>query len=492
MPLPTPYGVFQVHAFERAFGHVYVAMVLGDIDDGEDVLVRLHSECLTGDALGSLRCDCGIQLRSAIRTIAAERRGVLIYATGHEGRGIGLVNKLRAYVAQDDGADTVDANIALGLPIDSRDYTESAEVLSELGVRTIRLLTNNPGKVDGLRSAGAVVTSVVPLPTAPHHRNIGYLNTKASRMEHVRPTGLLVEPDRASDSQIDTSPFDTAPIDTAPIDTAPIDTSPIDTSPIDIMALLGDVRPRVDRPFVALKYAQTLDGRIATSTGDSKWISGDEERQMSHALRAACDSVLVGVGTVVLDDPELTVRMVSGASPMRTVLDTTLRVPPAAKILGPGAATTVITTARSDPNRRAELRQQGVRVEVVAEHAGRVSLRAALATLRESGTESVLVEGGSEVITGLLAAGLVDRIIVAVAPIVIGTGTEAVNSLGIEHVADGIRLGNRSILPVGDDVVLAWDVAGPRQHTNNVWSPPAGRSRIRTATTVELASVRHR
>ncbi len=173
-----------------ASGHVYVAMVLGDVDDGEDVLVRLHSECLTGDALGSLRCDCGIQLRLALRTIAAERRGVLVYATGHEGRGIGLVNKLRAYVAQDEGADTVDANVVLGLPIDSRDYTESAAVLSELRIRSIRLLTNNPRKVDGLRAAGTVVNDVVPLATTPHHRNIGYLNTKAQRLDHVRPTGL--------------------------------------------------------------------------------------------------------------------------------------------------------------------------------------------------------------------------------------------------------------------------------------------------------------
>ena len=151
---------------------------------------------------------------------------------------------------------------------------------------------------------------------------------------------------------------------------------------------------------------------------------------------------------------------------MRAVLDTTLRVPSAAKILGPGAATTVITTERSDPHRRAELRRQGVRVEVVAEQDGRVSTRAALEALRASGTESVLVEGGSEVITGLLAAGLVDRIIVAVAPIVIGAGTQAVNGLGVQHVADGIRLTNRSILAVGDDVVLAWDVA-PRHGMNN-------------------------
>ena len=220
MPLPTPYGVFDVRAFERASGHVYVAMVLGDVADGEDVLVRLHSECLTGDALGSLRCDCGIQLRLALRTIAAEQRGVLIYATGHEGRGIGLVNKLRAYVAQDDGADTVDANVVLGLPVDSRDYTEAAHVLAELGVRTVRLLTNNPRKVTGLRSAGTTVTAVVPLPTAPHHRNIEYLNAKADRLDHVHPSGRSVVAD--ADTAVD--------------------------APIDVMALLGEVRPQRERP----------------------------------------------------------------------------------------------------------------------------------------------------------------------------------------------------------------------------------------------------
>jgi GTP cyclohydrolase II len=427
--LPTPYGAFDVHAFERASGHVYLAMVLGDISDGEDVLVRLHSECLTGDALGSLRCDCGVQLRLALRTIAAEQRGALVYATGHEGRGIGLLNKLRAYVEQDGGADTVDANVTLGLPVDSRDYAESAAVLAALGVRTVRLMTNNPRKVSGLRAAGAIVTEVLPIATAPHHRNLGYLRTKVQRLDHL----LTCAPGSATHALRD--------------------------GQVDAMAVLGDVRPRSDRPFVVLKYAQSLDGRIATSTGDSKWISGESERELSHALRAACDAVLVGVGTVVTDDPELTVRMVPGASPMRVVLDTTLRLPLEAKIVGADAATTVITTERSNPDRRAALRARGVRVEVVTEREGQVDLRSALSTLRATGTESVLVEGGSTVITALLAADLVDRLIVGVAPVVLGAGTQAVNNLAVQRVVDGVRLANRVIVPVGDDVVLGFDVA---------------------------------
>jgi GTP cyclohydrolase II len=435
VPLPTPYGVFDVHAFERGGGHVYVAMVMGEIADGQDVLTRLHSECLTGDALGSLRCDCGIQLRLALRMIAAERRGVLVYATGHEGRGIGLVNKLRAYVAQDGGADTVDANVALGLPIDSRDYSDCAAVLADLGVRSVRLVTNNPRKVSGLRAAGTVVTFVEPVPTAPHHRNRGYLSTKAARMDHVRPTGEPI-----------------------PTDTTASASSSVGSS-VDVMPLLGTVRHRPDRPFVVLKYAQTLDGRIATASGDSKWISGEAERSVAHGLRAACDAVMVGVGTVLSDDPELTVRMVAGASPMRVVLDSSLRVPLEAKVLRPDAASTVLTTERSDPARRAALRQRGARVEVVAEEAGHVSLPDALELLRRTGTESVLVEGGSEVITGMLAAGLVDRIVVSISPLVIGSGTEAVNGLGIDTIANGIRIEQLTMLPVGDDIIVAGDVA---------------------------------
>ena len=429
--LPTPAGVFEAHAFEMPSGFVYVALVKGDVTDGSDVLVRLHSECLTGDALGSLRCDCGVQLRHSLRVIAAEQRGVFVYATGHEGRGIGLLNKLRAYLAQDLGADTVDANHDLGLPVDAREYGESAAVLAALGIRSIRLLTNNPQKVSGLRAAGTIVDAVVPLPTAPHHRNAAYLATKAARMNHVRPTGAaLVETPVAS---------------------------------VDVLGLLGTAQPREDRPAVVLKYAQTVDGRIATSSGDARWISGEPERQISHALRAACDGVLVGIGTVLADDPQLTVRMVPGASPARVVLDSTLRIPEAALVLNDAASTIVLTTDRSDPARRAQLHAVGVTVEVVAADAsngGRVDLAAGLACLRRLGMEVLLVEGGGSVITGLLRQRLVDRMIVAIAPLVIGTGTSAVDDLGIDRVTDGIRLTNRSVVPIGDDVLLAWDVAG--------------------------------
>ena len=214
-----------------------------------------------------------------------------------------------------------------------------------------------------------------------------------------------------------------------------------------------------------LKWAQTLDGRIATSVGDSKWISGEPERVVSHTLRAACDSVLVGIGTVLQDDPELTVRMVAGASPMRVVLDSHLRLPLDAKILATDAATTVFTTECSSPERRTALHDRGIRVEVVGQEGGHVSLRETLAILRDTGVESLVVEGGAEVITSLLAAEVVDRVIIGIAPVIIGAGTDAVNSLGIDAIASGIQLENRIVLPLGNDIVVAGDVvggAGPR------------------------------
>ncbi|MGH2820868.1 MAG: GTP cyclohydrolase II RibA [Actinomycetota bacterium] len=435
LSLPTTEGEFDARAYRCPSGYVYLALVKGLIGDGRSVLSRLHSECLTGDALGSLRCDCGVQLKASLRMIAAEGRGVLVYATGHEGRGIGLVNKLRAYMEQEAGADTVDANLRLGLPIDDRRYAESAAVLLALGVRSTRLLTNNPRKATGLQGAGIEVESIDPLPIASHLRNAQYLSTKQQRLGHLRPQGNGL--------------------------------SALSPAPADVRPLLGDVHLPQTRPYVILKYAQSLDGRIATTTGDSRWISGEDERRISHALRAACDAVLVGVGTILNDNPQLTVRLVAGASPLRVVLDSMLRTPLEARVLGAGAPTLILTSDRADPTRRLAFAERSVGVRSVPEAGGKLELPSVLAELRSRGVQSLLVEGGARVITSMLEHRLVDRLIVSVAPKIIGAGREAVGDLRVDRVVEGLSLGGRSLHVAGDDVLLAWDVTGDLRGTGS-------------------------
>ena len=182
--LPTAWGDFDLHGLQDpATGREHAVLSLGRIDDGGPVLTRVHSECLTGDALFSLKCDCGAQLQGGLRAIAAEGRGMLLYLR-QEGRGIGLVNKIRAYALQQSGADTVEANRLLGLPDDARDYAVASELLRRLGVQRVRLLTNNPAKVDALQALGIEVTERVPLRTVANRHNRGYLQTKSRRMGH--------------------------------------------------------------------------------------------------------------------------------------------------------------------------------------------------------------------------------------------------------------------------------------------------------------------
>ncbi|GAA3049829.1 bifunctional 3,4-dihydroxy-2-butanone-4-phosphate synthase/GTP cyclohydrolase II [Actinokineospora globicatena] len=183
--IPTAHGTFRAVGYDsRLDGIEHVALVYGDLGDGESVLVRVHSECLTGDVFGSLRCDCGPQLDAALEAVAAEGRGVVLYMRGHEGRGIGLMHKLQAYQLQDDGADTVDANLALGVPADARDYGTGAQILVDLGVKSMRLLTNNPAKRVGLEGYGLAVVDRVPLSVWPNPENLRYLRTKRDRMGH--------------------------------------------------------------------------------------------------------------------------------------------------------------------------------------------------------------------------------------------------------------------------------------------------------------------
>ncbi|MFD7500453.1 bifunctional 3,4-dihydroxy-2-butanone-4-phosphate synthase/GTP cyclohydrolase II [Streptomyces sp. NPDC059850] len=186
--LPTAFGDFQAYGYRAtADGVEHIALVQGDIGDGEDVLVRVHSECLTGDVFHSLRCDCGPQLHASLERVTAEGRGVVLYLRGHEGRGIGLLSKLRAYQLQELGRDTLDANLELGLPADARDYAAGAEILADLGVRSLRLMTNNPEKTTALVRHGLRVTGREPMPVQAGEHNLRYLRTKRDRMGHDLP-----------------------------------------------------------------------------------------------------------------------------------------------------------------------------------------------------------------------------------------------------------------------------------------------------------------
>ncbi|MFF1547834.1 GTP cyclohydrolase II [Streptomyces sp. NPDC058291] len=186
-PLPTVYGKFQAIGYmDHDRGDEQVALVFGDIG-AEDVLTRLHSECLTGDAFGSQHCECGDQLDSALRAVVAEGRGVVVYLRGHEGRGIGLLGKLRAMALQAEGLDTVEANVALGFPVDARDYKVAADILRDLGVRSVRLMSNNPRKREALVDNGIKVAEEVPLLIEPCENNITYLRTKRERLDHRLP-----------------------------------------------------------------------------------------------------------------------------------------------------------------------------------------------------------------------------------------------------------------------------------------------------------------
>ena len=189
--LPTRYGTFDMFVYDGPDHKEHVALTLGAIDDGEPVLVRVHSECLTGDVFGSTRCDCGEQLADSLRFLQEHGHGVLLYLR-QEGRGIGLTKKISAYALQEQGLDTVEANHALGLPEDMRDY-RAADMLLDLGVRRARLLTNNPAKIEGLERHGVEVVERVPLWISPNPSNLGYLRTKREKMGHLFPKAVTLE-----------------------------------------------------------------------------------------------------------------------------------------------------------------------------------------------------------------------------------------------------------------------------------------------------------
>jgi 3,4-dihydroxy 2-butanone 4-phosphate synthase/GTP cyclohydrolase II len=440
--IPTADGEFALCLYENSQDNKdHMALVCGDVEDREDVLVRVHSECFTGDVLGSLRCDCGEQLNTSMRRVAEEGQGIVIYLR-QEGRGIGLHNKLRAYNLQDEGYDTVEANRMLGHGADERDYAIAALILQDLGVSSVRLLTNNPEKIESLDEHGVNIAERAPLEPHVNRHNAEYLRTKVNRMRHILDLGT---------------------------------TNGNGQSRRNVHAgSLQSLSQRADRyyaehgvPFVTLTYAQSLDGSIAATDGRPLQLSGEEALEFTHRLRALHDGILVGIGTVLADDPRLNVRRTSGTHPTPIVLDSSLRFPLDAQLLTcDGPAPLLITGPDADADRRHKLEEAGATVvELSCAPDGGVCLDTLLETLGQRGIERLMVEGGREVLTSFLRRRHVQRVIMTLAPTFVG-GTAALSSLAPADESSSApaqfpRLQNIQYRWHGGDLILEGDPVWP-------------------------------
>lgn len=435
--IPTSAGTFRLcHYSNNVDDKEHLALVMGDVQDAENVLVRVHSECMTGDVFGSLRCDCGEQLHAAMQQIAAEGRGVIVYLR-QEGRGIGLAQKLRAYNLQDEGYDTVDANLLLGHQADERTYWAAAGILDDLQIRSVRLLTNNPAKIEHLREQGINIAARAPLETSIHSENAAYLEAKVRRMRHLLRLPAAA-PANVTGQQL----------------------------PADLAQRVDSLRQRAlayaeerGEPYVTLSYAQSLDGSIAAAPGKPLQLSGPLSMTLTHALRAAHEAILVGVGTVIADSPRLTVRLVAGADPQPIVLDSHLRTPPEAPLLrhpkGVWLAATQAATRSSLPG--------NVRIlEIPAGEDGRVDLRALLKELGRRGIRSVMVEGGVRVLTSFMQSQLAQSAVITVAPRFVA-GVNVLQAAAPAALAGLAHLENVAYTPAGEDLVVWGDLAWPNQ-----------------------------
>lgn len=432
--LPNRHGQFTLHCYRSTLDHRdHVALVKGEVAGASNVLVRVHSECLTGDVFGSTRCDCGEQLDVALHRIGNTECGVLVYLR-QEGRGIGLIQKLRAYNLQDEGLDTVEANLRLGHGADERDYVVAALMLKDLGVRTVRLLTNNPRKIDDLERDGIVVAERVPIEIPHHSENIRYLQTKADKMAHWLS-------------------FDQQAIEISEFRFL----QPLFERLADRRAVSD---PRL-RPFVTLSYAQSLDGSIAVDAGAACALSGPQSLKLTHHLRARHEALIVGVNTVISDDPRLNVRHCPGDDPQPVILDSHLRIPEDCRLLaGGGTAPIIITTDGADRGEKADRLRSRAKVYAVPPDAeGYVDLAAALSLLAALGLRTVMVEGGAQIITRFLRAKWVDYCVITITPRLIG-GVRAIDGLQGRKGDDALGIVHCRYQVLGSDVIAFGALGG--------------------------------
>ena len=437
--IPTVDGEFTLSLYENDEDDKdHLALICGEVEGKDDVLVRIHSECFTGDVLGSLRCDCGEQLNASMRRIAAEGEGILLYLR-QEGRGIGLLDKLRAYDLQDEGYDTVEANLMLGHGADERDYSMAAEMLGDLNVSSVRLLTNNPEKIESLEQERVDVTERVPLEPHVTRHNADYLRTKVDRMRHL---------------------LDLGPVNGTNGHTAQVGGSGARVAPIleRLQKRMDQKSKETDAPFVTLTYAQSIDGSIASAEGHPLDISGPASLRLTHQLRQRHDGILVGINTVRSDDPRLNVR--HGQNPKQhprpIVLDSQLRFPLDAALLScDGPAPLIVTAEDPDSSDARRLVDRGALIKQVQCGEEGVCLEDFSEVLLDMGIETVMVEGGSRILTSFLRAQWVDYMLVTIAPTLIG-GTSALqplsNSAEESHYFPGLK--DVRYNRMGEDLIL--------------------------------------
>ena len=445
--IPTVDGTFSLMLYENDLDNEdHLAVVYGDVQDADEVLVRIHSECFTGDVLGSLRCDCGEQLNTSMRMIAEAGQGVILYLR-QEGRGIGLHDKLKAYNLQDEGYDTVEANLMLGHEPDERDYTVGALMIQDLGIRSVRLITNNPAKIESLRDYGVTVSERVPIEPHLNRHNSSYLETKVERMRHM----LHVNTGSTGGDGY-ANPHSS-----------------------DLQSLAQRAQRYADaesKAFITLSYAQSLDGSIADANCTPTRISDASSMDLTHRLRAIHDGILVGIGTILSDNPRLTVRRVDGLNPRPIVLDTELRCPVDSLIFADKNVLPLIYTTSSDTQRINALEDAGATVQQVDAGPGGVSIPAVRHDAYQRGIASIMVEGGATVIRHMLMEQQVQKLIVTLAPMFLAgldpfdglsdppSGSSSTPAPPVAALHD-VELTNVMYQWAGEDIVLFADPTWP-------------------------------
>lgn len=438
--LPTRHGTFRLVGYRDGGGTEHVVLAQGIDDDAPDTtgpppLVRVHSECLTGDALGSWRCDCGEQLDAALAEIAREGRGAVVYVRGHEGRGIGLLAKLKAYALQDQGIDTVDANTALGLPVDARRYDQAAEILQDLGIGAVRLLSGNPAKEEALEDLGIRVVERRGLVVSERSENARYLATKRARMRH-----------------------DAAPVADAwdLLLDGVVPAAPAPGEAEELAHRYGYVAAATGQLVIG-QLRQSLDGFIASRTGDAGLHEDRGDQGHLQRLRALVDAVVVGASTVLAEDCSLAVEDVPGSSPVRVVLDAGAKVGVQARVLADDGVPTLWITGLG------AVVPTGLpaSVEVVRLAEGDFAPRRVLDILQARGLWKVLIEGGGKTVSRFLDAGVLDRLYLTTAPVLVGDGVPGIRFSGSDALDEARSAPVRRFV-FGQDICTEFNFAAVR------------------------------